>query len=59
VDNFARHESDADDVGVAVFLAESESLGKMRADNVAVEDGNLTSAFEQQGGEDFGGRALA
>ena len=59
MDNFASHESDADDIGVAVFLAESESLGKMCAHNVAVEDGDLTSAFQQKGGDHFGGRALA
>jgi hypothetical protein len=48
MDDLASHETDAEDVGIAVFLAEAETLAQVRADHVAVEDGGFTSAFEQR-----------
>src|SRR5690606_25650318 len=43
----AANEADATNVGVAVFLAEAESLGEVRANDVAVENLNLgTAVFE-------------
>jgi hypothetical protein len=53
------HKADAQDVGVAVLLAEAEALGEVRADHVAIEDGDLASAFEQERGQHLGGGALA
>ena len=59
MDNFSSHESDAHDIGIAVFLAETKSFAQVRADNVAVENGDLTSALKEQRGENFTRGALA
>src|SRR5581483_692233 len=48
MDDLSRHKADAQNVGVAIFFTESETLGKMCADHIPIEDGDLTPAFKKQ-----------
>src|SRR5919109_382562 len=43
-DNFTGNEANSKDVRIAVFLAETKSLRKVSADNIAIENVDLTSA---------------
>ena len=58
-DDLRGNEADAEDVGVTILLAESESLGEMRANDVAVEQRDLTAVLEQTADDDFCRRRLA
>ena len=42
-------EADAQDVGVAVFLAETEAFGEVGTDDIAVQDSRLATMLEQHG----------
>src|SRR6185312_7047104 len=53
------NEADPADVGVAVIAAETESLRKMLADDVAIEQLHARPALTQPGNEAFGQRRLA
>ncbi len=54
-----RHVADAADVDVAVFLAEAQTLGQVRAHHVAVQHRHLAAMLQQQLGQHLGGGRLA
>ncbi len=59
MDNFARHKTDTHNVRVTILLAETEAFGKMRANHIAIENGNLASVFEQQRCQHLRGRGFS
>jgi hypothetical protein len=54
-----RDEPDAQDVGVAIQLAETEALDQVGAHSVAVENLDLVATRPQNGLKRFGQRRLA
>jgi hypothetical protein len=52
--NFRRHVTNAANVRFAIFLAEAESFGKVRADNVAVKHCYLSPMLQQHDCQDVG-----
>ena len=44
---FSGHKADAQDIRIAVFLAESQAFRKMRTHHIAVKDCDLTPTLEQ------------
>ena len=53
-DDLRRHEADAADVDVPVFLAETQPLGEVRAHDVAVEHRHLPAVLEEELGQHLG-----
>ena len=59
MDDFASDKTDTQDVRIAVFLAEAQSLGEVGTDHIPVENGDLATALEEQRREHLRRRALA
>ena len=58
-DDLRGDEADAADIGVAVLLAEPEALGQVRADDVAVQQGDGPPPLQQHDHQGFRDRGLA
>jgi hypothetical protein len=52
-DDFGGHKADAKNVGITIFLAKAEFLGKVRADDIAVQQRHRSAVLHQQNGQDL------
>src|SRR5207247_7731039 len=53
-DDLGRDEPDTTDIGVAILLAEPQSLRQVSANDVTVKHGHLAPALQQENGEHLG-----